>query len=62
MGTGMLNTEVPVLAKQLFWALKDGQLSLKISILKGTIKHLFFSELGGGGVVLVFFFLKIQHQ
>lgn len=45
MGAGMLNIQVPVLAKQLFWVLKDGQLSLKISILKGTINHLFFSEL-----------------
>jgi len=33
MGTGMLNTQVTVLVKQLFWVLKDGQLSLKISIL-----------------------------
>lgn len=40
----MLNTEVRVLAKQLFWVLKDRQLSLKISILKRTIKHLLISK------------------
>lgn len=44
MGVGMLNTEV--LAKQLFWVLKDRQLSLKISISKRTIKHLLFSKFG----------------
>lgn len=42
----MLNTEVRILAKQLFWVLKDRQLSLKISILKRTIKHLLFSKFG----------------
>lgn len=45
MEARMLNTQVPVLAEQLFWVLKDGQLSLKISILKATINCLFFSEL-----------------
>lgn len=45
MGAGMLNTQVPILAKQLLWVLKDGQLYLKIPISKGTINHLFFSEL-----------------
>lgn len=55
MGTGMLNTEVRVLAKQLFWVLKDRQLSLKISISKRTVKHLLFSKFG---CVVVRFFGK----
>lgn len=58
MEVGMLNTEVPVPSKQLFWVLKDRQFSLKISILR-RIKHLLFSKFEW---VVVGFFWQIQNS